>query len=98
MKKIKIPLDEFIKQLQKGTDWGTPVTSFIGWFKSFFIRQPKIKVTYTSKKQSQNSTSSSKPSKTDQDEIDIILDKISASGYESLTTDEKQKLFNASKK
>ena len=31
-----------------------------------------------------------------QDEIDIILDKISRSGYESLSKEEKQKLFRAS--
>ncbi len=88
----------FVKQLQKGTDWGTPVTSFINWMKSFFVRQPKIKVTYSSKNKTQSSDSPPKHSKTDQDEIDVILDKISDSGYKSLTSDEKQKLFNASKK
>ena len=39
-----------------------------------------------------------KKSKTSQEEIDTILDKISAGGYESLTKEEKEKLFNASKK
>ncbi|MEO1654520.1 MAG: DUF6576 domain-containing protein, partial [Bacteroidota bacterium] len=33
----------------------------------------------------------------DQSEIDAILDKISESGYDSLTKEEKQKLFRASK-
>ena len=33
-----------------------------------------------------------------QDEIDKILDKISDSGYSSLSNKEKEKLFNASKK
>jgi len=33
-----------------------------------------------------------------QDEIDKILDKISDSGYKSLSNNEKEKLFNASKK
>ena len=88
----------FIKQLQKGTDWGVFVTSFIAWAKSFFVRQPKIKVTYSNKGKAKASGSPSSTSKTDQDEIDLILDKISDSGYESLTADEKQKLFNASKK
>ncbi|HUI29243.1 MAG TPA: rhomboid family intramembrane serine protease [Candidatus Acidoferrales bacterium] len=36
--------------------------------------------------------------KFDQDKLDEILDKISASGYDSLTEDEKKILFNASKK
>ena len=33
-----------------------------------------------------------------QEEIDAILDKISANGYDSLTAKEKEKLFTASKK
>jgi hypothetical protein len=33
-----------------------------------------------------------------EDEIDRILDKINRSGYESLTKEEKQKLFHASQK
>ncbi len=36
--------------------------------------------------------------KVSQDEIDAILDKISASGYDSLSSIEKEKLFTASKK
>ncbi len=36
--------------------------------------------------------------KREQDEIDIILDKIRKSGYESLTKEEKKTLFDASKK
>ena len=32
-----------------------------------------------------------------QEEIDAILDKIRKSGYDSLTKEEKQKLFEASK-
>ena len=35
---------------------------------------------------------------TTQDEVDKILDKISESGYYSLTSKEKERLFNASKK
>ena len=34
----------------------------------------------------------------DQSEIDRILDKISASGYQNLTAEEKRILFEASKK
>ena len=33
-----------------------------------------------------------------QADIDVILDKISQSGYESLTKEEKEKLFSASQK
>jgi hypothetical protein len=34
----------------------------------------------------------------DQEKIDRILDKISASGYDSLSKEEKELLFNAGKK
>jgi len=93
----------FIRQLQKGTDIGAWVIRTMNFFKSFFVRQPNIKVSYkktsTSKKQTKASGSTkSAASSTSQDEIDEILDKISEKGYESLSKEEKQKLFNASKK
>ena len=36
--------------------------------------------------------------KAQSDEVDRILDKLKKSGYESLTTEEKKSLFDASKK
>ena len=90
----------YIVQLKKGNDFGDWILKFIAYVKSFFVRRSKIKVTYSSAKRKSSSTS--KPGKKqatpDQAEIDSILDKISQSGYESLSKDEKQKLFNASKK
>ncbi len=91
----------YIKQLQKGKDIGAWVLSILSFFKSFFVRQAKIKVSYSSGKKSSASsarTESGSKSAPDQKEIDAILDKISNSGYESLSKIEKQKLFNASKK
>lgn len=91
-----------IVNLQKGTDWGKWVISVMNFFKSFFISSPKIKVSHRKDKGDKSSafsrgnTTSSKGS-TSQEEIDAILDKISEKGYESLSTEEKQKLFNASK-
>jgi hypothetical protein len=61
---------------------------------------PKVRVSYRSASKSKSDTKT-KPvdkEKVSQDEIDEILDKISAGGYESLSRDEKEKLFNASKK
>ena len=92
----------YITQLNKGTDLGSWILSFIAFVKSMFKPQPKIKVTH----RSGNRRPSKKAAKagaggsdnTPQAEIDAILDKISEKGYESLTKDEKQKLFNASKK
>lgn len=91
-----------ITNLQNGNDWGKWVIRVMYFFKSFFVSSPKIKVTHRSEKKSSSSSSrtsssSSSRSKTSQDEIDAILDKISERGYESLTKEEKQKLFNASK-
>jgi len=36
--------------------------------------------------------------KAQSDEVDQILDKLKKSGYDSLTTEEKKKLFDASKR
>ena len=75
------------------------------FFRSFFVRRPNIKVTHrkekaTAKKTVKKTTGSTRKggSTVSQKEIDAILDKISDRGYESLTKDEKEKLFNASKK
>ena len=90
----------YMSQLKKGSDIGGWVISSMQFVKSIFKPQPKIKVTHRagnrrpSKKQAKQAGASQTP----QSEIDAILDKISESGYESLTKDEKQKLFNASKK
>ena len=92
----------YAKQLAKGQEWGTWVFKSMEFLKSFFVKNPKIKVSHRqskTKKGTSKATTSS-PSKTNfsQAEIDKILDKISESGYDSLTKDEKEKLFNASKK
>lgn len=92
----------FIKQLQKGNDLGTPVIQAMDFFKGLFKPSPKIKVTHkksgSSTKRAASSSPSSAGGRTDQAEIDAILDKISDKGYESLSKEEKQKLFNASRK
>lgn len=99
----------FMIQLQKGSDWSKPVARLLIWGKSFFIRQPKIKVSYKNEERfgstkSTRKTSTSRKKKTSENketsqaEIDAILDKISEKGYDALSKEEKQKLFNASNK
>ncbi len=93
----------YVRGLQAGTDFGLWIHKFLTGIQSIFKSKPKIKVTYKSKKSSASfgkSTQSSGGKGTDiaQEEIDLILDKISEKGYESLSKEEKQKLFNASKK
>lgn len=92
----------YISQLNQGNDLGSWVISSMHFFKSLFKPQPKIKVTHRGGNQrttqgTRSSTTTNIP-KTEQAEIDAILDKISQGGYESLSKEEKQKLFNASKK
>lgn len=94
----------FIKQLQGGTDWGRPVWAVLDFFKGLFSKRSRIKVSHSNRGSSRTAYNSNSGKtinitpRADQDEIDAILDKISESGYESLTKEEKQKLFNASKK
>ena len=98
----------YIKFLQNGTDIGRPVYWLMDGWQNLTNPRPPVKVSYrqrstTSTSQSNNasyvsplSSSASSISMPDQDEVDAILDKISKSGYESLTREEKQKLFRAS--
>ncbi len=87
----------YIKQLQAGVNWGLWITVTIDWFKDLFKSKPKVKVTYR-KEDKATAKKRTPPNKASQAEIDAILDKISDRGYESLTKEEKEKLFNASKK
>lgn len=73
----------YILQLRKGNDWS-----------KLFMPRPKLKPIPNRSPKSKSNT----VRLPDQDAIDLILDKISKSGYESLTKEEKQQLFNASKK
>lgn len=86
----------YMKQLQAGSNWGMWVTATIDWLKSVFSGRPRVKVSYRKEKSTAKTPGAEKAGYT-QDEIDAILDKISAGGYESLTKEEKEKLFNASK-
>ncbi|GAL83754.1 rhomboid family protein [Sporocytophaga myxococcoides] len=83
----------FIKQLKKGIDLGKPVSAVSEFFNKLFTRR-KIKVSYRNSEKSFNN----EDKEPDQKEIDAILDKISKSGYSSLTKREKERLFRASSK
>lgn len=86
----------YIKQLQAGNNWGGWITMIIDWFRSLFSGRRHVKVSY--RKAEEPRKASPRTSTISQDEIDTILDKISDGGYDSLTKEEKEKLFNASKK
>lgn len=100
----------YVVQLRKGNDWGVPVQKVGIFFENLFDRnRSKVKVSYRKAKTTttgsfggfaSKSTSSpaSKPKETSQEEIDQILDKIAAKGYDALSKEEKRKLFEFSKK
>ncbi|HYC87170.1 MAG TPA: rhomboid family intramembrane serine protease [Chryseosolibacter sp.] len=86
----------YMKQLQAGSNWGLWVTITLDWIKNLFKDKPRVKVSYRNDRPTPKAPG--EKSSYTQEEIDAILDKISAGGYESLTKEEKEKLFNASKK
>lgn len=85
----------YIKSLQGGLDFASPFTKIFDAVANLFKPKSNIKVTY--KNETIKSESSSR-SKNEQQRVDEILDKIARSGYDSLTKDEKDFLFNYSKK
>jgi membrane associated rhomboid family serine protease len=88
----------FIKQMNAGRDLGQPVVATGAWLGRLFQRSPAMQVTHRGAATATRSATAGKagPSTTHPEEVDLILDKISRSGYESLSKDEKQKLFRAS--
>lgn len=95
----------YVKLLQNGTDLGRPIYWLADGWSNLLKPKPAVKVSYRQRSNANtqassyvSSSSSSSLSTPDQDEVDTILDKISRSGYESLTREEKQKLFRASQR
>ena len=78
----------YIRQLQNGINMGEGIINIINYFsnkKKEIVEEKKYK--YEKQKEDVS-----------QDEIDKILDKISKSGYSSLSRGEKEKLFKLSNK
>lgn len=89
----------YIKQLRVGNDMSKPFYVVTGFFQRLFTRivpskRPRVVYKQQDKSKPKSSRSSSK---NNQDKIDAILDKISQSGYDSLTKEEKAFLFQSSK-
>lgn len=94
----------FIRQLQAGTDWSKGVTAIIDILIGMFVRPKGPRVHYTNtqkvkeRKQRRSTHSQQQPQSSDQQQrLDDILDKISRSGYDGLTKEEKDFLFHFSK-
>lgn len=80
----------YYKKMSKGEDYGNWIISFY----NFIFKQKKI---IARKSSSMKKRSEFRKDAVAQKKIDLILDKISKSGYDSLTKDEKETLFKAGK-
>lgn len=79
----------YIRQLRSGRNIGAWMDSLTSFVENLFSKnKPSMRVVHRKKN----------ADVTDQETIDRILDKISQSGYDSLTSAEKEILFKASKK
>ena len=96
----------YTQQLLKGNDFGQFITTSFDYLNNMFSGKdrPKMKTVYRNKERkakanSRNSTTTTTTiTRTEkQKRIDEILDKISKSGYDSLTKEEKDFLFDAGK-
>ena len=86
----------YAQRLQKGIDIGLPFERFIAKTTDLFKKKPTLRTVH--KKNISRKTKSTVTSDTlHQKQIDFILDKISTSGYESLSQKEKDYLFQAGK-
>jgi hypothetical protein len=83
-------------QLKQGNDIAAWFVRLCDWFGTLFTPQPKMRVSYRNTKSNVSDVQFEevKPQKQQsQAEIDVILDKISKHGYDSLTKKEKEILF-----
>ncbi|PSR10963.1 MAG: rhomboid family intramembrane serine protease [Candidatus Arcticimaribacter sp.] len=84
----------YANQLQKGNDIGSGLDRIWNFINSLFVakKAKNMHTVHRSETVSKNKTKNGQ-----QQKIDAILDKISTSGYESLTQEEKDFLFRAGK-
>ena len=85
----------YIKQMRKGNDFSKGFSSFLERLINTFKPKSKLKTVH---KRAKSDYDFNKEKSAKQKEIDIILEKIANSGYESLSKEEKATLFSASKK
>lgn len=95
----------FVNQLKQGNDLAVPVNNLIDKIRNFFAPKKGPRVAYKNPNFKKRKRSNEKPHRASgdgnlshQEELDKILDKIKVKGYDSLSAEEKEFLFNASKK
>lgn len=89
----------YAKNLQQGKDIGKGFERIMDSVASWFTPKSKLKTVYKTKpkKNYAGKTKDEFNTYNNQKKIDLILDKISKSGYESLTAEEKEFIFKAGK-
>lgn len=85
----------FAARIQRGKDLTAPMNLIVDRFVNLFKPKPKMRVTYRRPETDYEYNARKHRENAD---LDAILDKLKRSGYESLSTEEKRKLFDASKK
>jgi len=96
----------YVWKLRQGSDITEPMQDTIAWVASKFDGSPKqkkrkrspLKVTHVSPKRTSKKSAPITKATDLQKQVDVILDKIKVKGYDSLTDEEKEILFKASKK
>jgi len=84
----------YILQLRRGFDSAKGITWLLNGLKKIFTPQPKVKITY---RKPVNDIEYNKVKNQDQARMNEILEKISKSGYGSLSKEEKEILFRMGK-
>lgn len=85
----------FVKVLHKGIDLSLWITKIITFFETLFNKKEKTPFKKVHKNKTPTFTTTT--DNVHQKKVDEILDKISKSGYDSLTKDEKEFLFKSEK-
>lgn len=85
----------FASRLREGRDVTAPINRLIDWCVGLGKRNPKMRMTY---KRPETDYEYNARKHQEAVDLDAILDKLKRSGYESLSSDEKKQLFDASRK
>lgn len=85
----------FASRIKEGKDLTAPVNRLLDRVVNMGKRRPKMRVTY---KRPETDYEYNARKHRETVDLDTILDKLKRSGYESLSAEEKKKLFEASKK
>lgn len=84
----------YASRMKEGKDLTKPINKVVDWFVNLRKPKPKMRVTY---KRTETDYEYNERKHKESEELDRILEKLKRSGYESLSNEEKKKLFDASK-